>query len=237
MAKFCSNCGKELDENTAICLKCGVIVGNNSQNNSSTANNQEKEKKKGISTWAIVLIVLGCVILIPTMLIIIIAVTAYNVISNTKFDINDYIEETVTQIGTIGDTLATDTFKITLTDALLYDSIGEDIIEIPVEGKEYLVFFFNVENVSRGTEYIAGFDFNGYVDGYTTSVKYLFNDIDGFEELGTDLAPGMKTKGYVAFEVDTTWQEFELHFSESLDFEGELVFTVVNEEDSNITGA
>lgn len=28
MTKFCSNCGKELNENQAVCLNCGVAVNN-----------------------------------------------------------------------------------------------------------------------------------------------------------------------------------------------------------------
>ena len=34
MAKFCQNCGNELNENQDICLKCGVKVKNNSSSNS-----------------------------------------------------------------------------------------------------------------------------------------------------------------------------------------------------------
>jgi len=33
MAKFCSNCGKEVNENAVICVNCGCSLGNN--NNSS----------------------------------------------------------------------------------------------------------------------------------------------------------------------------------------------------------
>ena len=29
MAKFCSNCGKEVNENAAVCLNCGVALNNN----------------------------------------------------------------------------------------------------------------------------------------------------------------------------------------------------------------
>lgn len=28
MSKFCSNCGKELDENAAVCVNCGIYVNN-----------------------------------------------------------------------------------------------------------------------------------------------------------------------------------------------------------------
>ena len=46
MAKFCINCGNELPENAAMCVKCGTMVngsGNNKGNN-----------KKGLPTWDIV---------------------------------------------------------------------------------------------------------------------------------------------------------------------------------------
>ena len=35
MAKFCSNCGKELQENQDVCLNCGVSVKKNNQSNNS----------------------------------------------------------------------------------------------------------------------------------------------------------------------------------------------------------
>lgn len=234
MARFCTNCGKELDDNAAMCLNCGVLVGSNTTNN---VNNTKKENKKGLPTWAIVLIVVGSIILLPIILIIVFAVTVFNAVKDTGFDINDYVEETIVKRGTIGDSLKTDTFELTLTSALMYSSIGESYyVETPAEGKEFLVFFFEVKNVSDESEYISSYDFSGYVDGYTNSVKYMFNDIDGVEELGTDLAPGMKTNGYVAFEVDQNWQEFEIHFDDWFEDE-ELVFAVVNETNSNVSGA
>lgn len=230
MAKFCTNCGKELDENAALCLNCGVLVGNNTNNN-----NSNKEKKKGLPTWAIVLIIVGCFVLLPLILITIIAVSAFKLISDTDFNdyINDYIEETVIEEGTIGDTLTTDNFKITLTDALMYSSIGTDeyTMDIPEEGKEYLVFFFNVENISNESQYISDFDFTGYADGYEVSVEYLYNDINSMGDLDATLSPNKKAKGYVAFEVDTTWQQFEISYSEWFGNE-ELVFRVVNEDSS-----
>lgn len=35
MAKFCSNCGKELQENQDVCLNCGVSVKRNNQYNNN----------------------------------------------------------------------------------------------------------------------------------------------------------------------------------------------------------
>lgn len=36
MAKFCTNCGKELQENQDVCLNCGVAVRKNTNNISGT---------------------------------------------------------------------------------------------------------------------------------------------------------------------------------------------------------
>ena len=38
MAKFCYNCGNELDENTYICTKCGVVVSEDKSNKASNSN-------------------------------------------------------------------------------------------------------------------------------------------------------------------------------------------------------
>lgn len=232
MAKFCTNCGKELDENAALCLNCGVLVDNNIKST------QNKEKKKGMPTWAIVLIIVGSILLLPLIALILIGVFAYNVVNNTVDNLDDYVEETVIQNGRVGDTLTTDEFKITLNEALMYNQIGTDEynMDIPAEGKEYLVFFFDVENISDDNEYISDYDFTGYSDGYEVELAYLYNDIDGISELDANLPPNKKTKGFVAFEVDTTWQEFEIHFEDWFET-NELVFTVVNEDTSNITGA
>lgn len=227
MGKFCTNCGKELDEKASVCLNCGKLV------NGNYANNNGNEKKKGLPTWAIVLIVLGCVILIPIILIVILGIIGYNVIKENNIDINEYIEDILVQRGTIGDTLINDDFKITLDNALIYSSIeGENITDTPTEGKEYLVFLLSVENNDDESNYISIDNFYGYVDGYDVSVKHLFNNVENLEILDAKLMPGMKAKGYVAFEVNTNWKEFEFHFSDIFDNDSEMIFKVINEEDN-----
>ena len=42
MAKFCSNCGSELNENQDICLKCGVKVNKSNSNVNTNPNGKSK---------------------------------------------------------------------------------------------------------------------------------------------------------------------------------------------------
>lgn len=234
MAKFCTNCGKELDEKASLCLNCGVLVGN-------ANNNQNKEKKKGLPTWTIVLIIVGCVFLLPIIILVIFFIFAFNTINKIieNPDINMWTDgESIIEEGTIGDTLISGDFKITLIDALIYNRVGTDesTMDVPDEGKEYLVFFFDVQNISDEIQYISDFDFTGYVDGYEIEVEYLYNDIDGIGDLDATLKSNKKTKGYVAFEVEETWETFEIRYSDWFD-DRELVFKVLNEDNSGFQGA
>ena len=189
MAKFCTNCGKELEENASMCLNCGYMIGGVSN---PTSNNNSNVKKKGLPTWAIVLIVVGCVLLVPIIIITAIVVftfkTSSNIISDVKNHINN-IGESEVIIGTIDDTLENDDIRITLNDALMYSSVGDGyFVDTPAEGKEYLVFFFDVENLSDQTLYLSNYSFDGYVDGYSIDSMTLFNDIDGYSSISSNLA-------------------------------------------------
>lgn len=253
MAKFCTNCGKELDENASVCLNCGKVLGGNSNTNTNNVNNINNnlnnggvQKKKGLPTWAIVLIVVGCVILIPLMVIVALGVIGYNFIKDNEIDVEDYIEdnfniETKELVGTIGDTLRGDDLKITLNKALMYSSISSGYLtDTPADGKEFLVFFLDIENTSSDTVYLSSYDFDGYVDGYAVSSCYMLNDIDGVGELSVNLASGKKVSGFVAYEIDTTWKNFELRYEEyDVDYDDQdntFIFKVVNEDSSNNTG-
>ena len=97
MAKFCTNCGSELPENAAMCVNCGNMIGDNGNN--------KKDKRKGLPVWAIVLIVVGCIILIPIIILVIFAIVGYNYIQDNDINIEDYVDEIISVKGTIGDTL------------------------------------------------------------------------------------------------------------------------------------
>lgn len=48
MSKFCSNCGKEINENAVICVNCGVAVNN-------MVSNKKKTPGKGLGIASMVL--------------------------------------------------------------------------------------------------------------------------------------------------------------------------------------
>ena len=123
-------------------------------------------------------------------------------------------------------------YKITLTDALIYPRIeGEAFTDTPAEGKEYLVFFFNVENIDDENNFVSIHNFTGYVDDTLVASKILINNVDNVQYLSADLTPGKKARGYVAYEVDTNWKQFDIHYKEnSFDYNDSMIFTVVNEE-------
>lgn len=48
MAKFCSNCGAELNDEQEICLKCGVRVKNDNMKNTNTNSNAKSKMAAGL---------------------------------------------------------------------------------------------------------------------------------------------------------------------------------------------
>lgn len=238
MAKFCTNCGKEIDENAAICLNCGVIIGNDTKVNQNTNNNNNtSKKKKGLPVWAIVLIVVGSVLLIPLILFIIVGITYAKFSTTTEqndyYDDDSYYEDYTTKRGTIEDTIEIGDFEITLNEALMYSKIeGSSYYDdIPDYGNEYLIFFLDVKNISNSESYISDYSFEGYADGEEVDVIYLFNDVNGHSDLDEYLSPGRRTKGYVAFEVDKSWDRFELSYEDW--YSGEkAIFSVLNNDSS-----
>lgn len=218
MAKYCYNCGNELDDKAVLCVKCGTMV------NGSNKKTRDKNKK-GLPVWAIVLIVLGCVILLPIIVIVIGFILGINYLEKNDVDINNIIDDIITMKGTIGDSLSDYETRIVLTDALIYSEINGNV---PLEGKEYLVFFFEVENLDDESSYVSGYSFDGYVDGGIVKFTSLEGEINGFMPLSGNLDSYGMIRGYVAYEVDTDWNDFSIHYKRSsLDYDS-IIFDVTN---------
>ena len=243
MAKFCPNCGNEMLDEAVMCVKCGTMVNDNNKKTSENKiindggkTGDDNKKKKGLPAWAIVLIVFGSIGLLVMLVIVAFTIVGVNILKKTdhneiKDKINDYIEENTKSLyGTIGDTLTDDEFKITLTGAYMYNSIGDgSLVDTPGDGKEYLLFFFDVENISDEDEFISYYDFDGYVDDVACDTTIIFNDVDGIKNLSANLASGKKAQGFVAFEVDKDWKDFEISYKQNFS-DKSLIFKVTNSE-------
>lgn len=207
MAKFCPNCGKELEENADLCLNCGKLVKNKSE---------EKVKAKKIPGWAIALIVCGC--LIPIILFIVAIVFIFLSYEPTPLG------------GGIGDTLSGSGLALTLDDAIIYDYIGEDenLLDIPAPGKEYLVFFLKIKNIDYEERDIDNYDFYGSIDGdIIQKPVVLMNEVNNLKPFFGTIPKSMTMKGYVAFEIDTTWDSFNLYYEDD-DYDEKMFFQVTN---------
>ena len=110
-----------------------------------------------------------------------------------------------------------DNLKFSFEKASQYDEIGEEFfVNKPEDGKKYLVLFFEVENISNEDKYVSVYDCEAYLDDYSIDQTILLTDVDGYESLNSDIAPGKKAKGYFCYEVNSDWQKFELTYTDGI---------------------
>lgn len=236
MAKFCPNCGKEINENADICLNCGVTID---KSNRVVNTNNNQNKKKGLPTWAIVLIVLACVG-IPVIIFALLMTFTFSSVNNAIdrarekqreiINKHEFHEEEIIASGTIGDTLTIDGINVTLNKALIYDSIGS---YVPEEGSEYLVFFFDIENTTGNDKLISTVNFDGESNTGDEHKKLIFIDIDGVSNLNSLVESESSISGYVVFEVSKSWQSFDITYSDLLG-DKEILFNVVNDSGNDL---
>lgn len=56
MAKYCSNCGSKLNEEQAICLKCGVLINNTNKINNNISSSDDKSDTSALTGFILGLI-------------------------------------------------------------------------------------------------------------------------------------------------------------------------------------
>ncbi len=254
MAKFCGNCGKEVDPKAVICVSCGSAIkstsNNNTNNTNKTTNNQNE--KKGLPWWAILLIVLGGlgVLGILIFIFIMIGIFSFASVVDTGYDAyNDILDDTMDEIeerqkpnetlrGTVKDTLETDNYSMTLLEYKTMDVIEDKYSnKKALDGKEFLVLFFRVNNVSDKSLYISNYDFDGYTDGRKTDYTYFYYDINGYPSLSGSIASGKYIDGYIVYEVSKEWKDFEIQFTDDEDYlnKTDVIFKIIkdNEDKDN----
>lgn len=118
----------------------------------------------------------------------------------------------------IGETGESKNIKLTLQAAKQYEKITGDsefIVDEPDSGKNYLILTFEAENISSENYSVNTFYFSAYADGYAIDQTIIYNQPDGLSSISTNLAAGKKAKGFVAYQVDPSWKEFEISYSDS----------------------
>lgn len=186
----------------------------------------QKDRKHGTAIAGIVLNAIAIIIMI-----IMFAVAASsanesetnsNIVSNkieSEASSGNESESTIEEdshMPTVGEYVEGETWKISLLDAKEYDQItGNAYSDKPDEGNNYLVLFFEVENVSDEDDYFNYFYIESYLDGYSTNISYVLNDPEGYEMLSGDVAAGKKLKGCLTYQVPSSgWSELEVSYKD-----------------------
>lgn len=130
----------------------------------------------------------------------------------------------------IGTKIHNDKWDVTLIDVKKYNSVGEVFTQEADDGKEFVVFYLEAENISSADDYFNTLYFRTYVDGYATGQTLLPSDIDGYSGMSGDVSAGKKLKGYVAVQAPIGWNAVELIYDDGV-FTGDKVagFAIVNE--------
>lgn len=123
---------------------------------------------------------------------------------------------TEAKTAAIGDYVQSDTLKITLTGAKVYDEIvqNEYLKATPADGKKYLVLFLEAENLSDKDQYVNMFYYDAYADSKSIKAETLLAKPEDEDMFAGDLAFGKKLSGYVAYEVSKDWKEFEFTYKD-----------------------
>ena len=249
MAKFCGNCGKEVDPKAVICVSCGSAIKNTSNSNTTTKTTNSSNNNKGLPWWAILLIVLGGLGLLVFLIFIFIMIGIFSFTSvvDTGYDAyNDILDDTMDEIeerqkpnetlrGTVRDTLDTDNYSMTLLEYKTMDEIEDTYSnKKAADGKEFLVLFFRVNNVSDKSLYISNYDFDGYVDGKKTDYTYFYHDINGYSELSGSIARDKYIEGHIVYEVSKEWRDFEIQFTDDEDYlnKTDVIFKIVKDNEN-----
>ncbi|MBQ8296154.1 MAG: DUF5067 domain-containing protein [Ruminococcus sp.] len=135
----------------------------------------------------------------------------------------------------IGQFIEDDTWKISLLDAKTYGSLTDDsgfYTDEPDSGNEYLVMFFEVENVSGEDDYFNYFYIDAYADGYSTDIEIILNNPDGYDTLTGDVAAGKKLKGCLAWQVPENWSEFEMSYNDDFTSSNASAMFKITSEDA-----
>ena len=87
----------------------------------------------------------------------------------------------------------------------------------PTDGNVFLLVEFEIANNSTSELAVSSIiSFDGYVDGYSASTSFSALLENEQSQLDGTIAPGMKMRGWIGYEVSVGWRELEIHFTDNV---------------------
>ena len=153
------------------------------------------------------------------MILVLITVISFAACSSSSSSKSSSGEKAAETVATPGSSVKNSKYEFNFEKAKAYNEIKGDneyLVDTPEKGKEYVVCFFEVKNISDENNYVNPLYLKGYVDDEKVSESLLINDVDGYKMLSGDLEPGKKMKGCIAYELPNGWKKLELSYTDGI---------------------
>lgn len=184
MAKYCSNCGSEVNENASYCLKCGKELNNYSR---------PYQKQKNNNSFSFGRVILG--VFVGLFLI------GLWVGNGSNSDSSSDEKESTNKVYNVGDTVTCGNFDVTLNSYQIKEQ-GEDVDDYSVvSDPEWVAVILTVRNTSNSenTFYTSNVELQNS-SGEILSSAFITYKIWGVEMLKSPtLAPNGEKTGYIQF--------------------------------------
>lgn len=113
-----------------------------------------------------------------------------------------------------------DKWKMTYKECQVKDKL--DLLTTAEDGTEFVIVFFEIENISEESQNFSVLWEEFYIDGVkTTQTLYGMLIDNSFQLTAVPVEPGRKAKGYFLFQISPDWKELEIIYDESLTDENE----------------
>lgn len=129
----------------------------------------------------------------------------------------------------VGESIIVENLKVTLKSVNSYVDSNEWVMDVPDEGKCFVVLCFEVENIGDKDEHFNMLYEDSYCDDESIDTTLLFNyDSD---EIWGDIAKGKKRVGHIAYEVKEDWSKIEFIYKPNIFDENEKYTFIANKSD------
>ena len=183
--------------------------------------------KKEVSKGKRILSTALCIVVIFITFIFIVAIfsdnssSVNNSPSTSGYEYNTTQEETQLEsnAGSISfiDTTeqSNDKWKMTFKECQIKNEL--DLLTSAEDGAEFVIAYFEIENISGEAQNFSLFNTDFYFDGVKTpqTIYGVFMN-NSFQLTDTLVEPGRKANGYFLFQVSSNWNKLEIIYNEDL---------------------